>query len=246
MANKRRWQIYISILCMITGMLIAWQYSLAVLASEGANKGRNAMLVSVIEELEAETLVLEEKILELRKQLDALHDAQLEDEEEITSLQKELQWMRSIAALTEVYGPGITVTLDDNVAGSNAAKNQPDYNPNNYIIHDKNILYLVNEIKRAGAEAIAVNNQRIVSTSDIRCVGPVIFVNSTRMAPPYIIQAIGDPDRLERVVSMGEEYTYLKYKDFPVKLVRETVISLPAYKGGYSLNNAQKAPEGGS
>jgi uncharacterized protein YlxW (UPF0749 family) len=246
MANKRRGQIYLTILCIVTGMLIAWQYALTVSASAGAPKGRNAMLVSVIEGLEAETLVLEEKILAQRKQLDALHDAQLDDEEEITGLQKELQWLRSIAALTEVHGPGITVTLDDNVAGSNAARNLPDYNPNNFIIHDKNILYLVNEIRRAGAEAIAINNQRIVAVSDIRCVGPVIFVNSTRMAPPYIIQAIGDPERLEKLVSMGEEFTYLKYKDFPVRLVRETVISLPAYIGGYSLNSVQKAPEGGS
>ncbi|MEW6662874.1 MAG: DUF881 domain-containing protein [Bacillota bacterium] len=245
MANKSRWQIYLAVLCMVTGMLIAWQYALT-LKTMNAGQGRNAMLVSVIEGLEADTAQLEERILELRNQLDALHDAQIEDEEEISSLQKELQWMRSLAALTEVHGPGITVTLEDNVAGSNASKNQPDYNPNNFIIHDKNILYLVNEIKRAGAEAIAVNNQRIVSSSDIRCVGPVIFVNSTRMAPPYTIQAIGDPDRLERAVSLGEEFTYLKFKDFPVKLVRETVISLPAFKGGYSLNHAQKVPEGGS
>jgi len=246
MVKKCRWQLWISLLCIVTGMLIAWQYTHTVLASEGPARGKNAMLVSVIEGLEAEIAVLGEKVLAQRKQLAALHDIALSDAEEISSLQKELQWLRGLAALTEVHGPGITVILDDNVAGSNAARNQPDYNPNNFIIHDKNILYLVNEIRQAGAEAISINNQRIVSVSDIRCVGPVIFVNSTRMAPPYIIQAIGNPEHLERSVSAGEEFTYLKYKEFPVRIMMKEAISIPAFKGSYGLGNAQKVPEGGS
>jgi uncharacterized protein YlxW (UPF0749 family) len=246
MINFRRWQIYISTLCILTGILIAWQYVAIASAPEGQTRGRNVMLVSAIEELETEAVALGEKILTLRKELDTIHDAKLADEVELSSVQKELQWLRSLAGLTEVHGPGITVILDDNLAGSNAARDQPDYNPNNYIIHDKNILYIVNEIKRAGAEAIAVNNQRIVSISEIRCVGPVIFVNSTRMAPPYIIRAIGNPEVLEQMVLMGEEFSYLQYKGFPVRVVRESVVSIPAYKGSYTLNHAQIASEGGS
>ena len=69
--------------------------------------------------------------------------------------------------------------------------------PNRYIIHYENLLYLVNDLRNAGAEGISINGQRIVVSSEIRCVGNVILVNTTRLAPPFEISAIGDPKALE-------------------------------------------------
>ncbi len=62
---------------------------------------------------------------------------------------------------------------------------------NDYIVHDRDIREIVNELFAAGAEAISVNGQRLVASSSIRCVGPVVLVNSTQVAPPFMIKAIG-------------------------------------------------------
>ena len=55
----------------------------------------------------------------------------------------------------------------------------------------QDLLYIINDLKRGGAEAISINEQRIISTSEIRCVGNTILVNTTRLAPPYHIKVIG-------------------------------------------------------
>lgn len=160
-------------------------------------------------------------------------------------LQNQIQRLKLRAGLIEVTGPGIIIVLDDNITGAEAAKtNQPAlYDPEDYIVHDKNLLYLVSSLK-GQAEALAINNQRILPNSDIRCVGTVIMVNSTRLAPPYEIKAIGNPDLLEAAVMNSDEYIYLKSKEMPVKLTKADIINIPAYKGSHSLNYAQAIKEG--
>ncbi|MDN5344294.1 MAG: hypothetical protein PWQ18_405, partial [Clostridia bacterium] len=132
-------------------------------------------------------------------------------------------------------------------AGAQAAEksSQATYNPENFIIHDKNVLYLVNELRAAGAEAIAVNGQRIVTNSDIRCVGTVIMVNSTRLAPPYEVQAIGNPDTLLAAVEKSVDFSLLKSRDFPVKVAKSPNLTLPAYKGGFPQDYVRLPKAGG-
>lgn len=179
---------------------------------------------------------MEENILALRGQLDQLQRAQVDGSDELSVLQAELIELKNLAGLTEITGPGVTVVLDDNRSGAEAARLLPDYNPENFIIHDKDIRWLVNDAKRGGAEAIAINGHRLVNISEIRCVGPVIFINSTRMAPPYVVKIIGDPDTLEQLISTGDAFPILKWEDFPVKLTKEASITIPAYKGSLPLN----------
>ncbi|SMB90811.1 Uncharacterized conserved protein YlxW, UPF0749 family [Thermanaeromonas toyohensis ToBE] len=218
-------------ICFLSGLLVAWQLR-TQLTSAAQNK-KDTSLIEVIHALEQENKGLEERIATLRQKLEENQKNQARFENRLTGLQQQLDELKVSAGLVPLTGPGIIITLDDNTAGAQAAKTSSPatYNPENYIIHDKNILYLVNELKAAGAEGIAVNGQRLVTTSDIRCVGTVILVNSTRLAPPYEIKAIGDPEKLEAAILRSEEFTYLKSREFPVKLTKASQIVLPAYKG---------------
>ena len=75
-------------------------------------------------------------------------------------------------------GPGVTVEMND--AQKPVGSGQ---DPNLFIIHDDDILAVVNELFAAGAEAMCINGQRVVATTEVRCVGPVIMVNGNRVAP---------------------------------------------------------------
>ncbi len=238
------WHIWVAMICLFSGMLMAWQFQLSNASKALATERKGDSLISFIEDMEKSTADLEEEIGVLRSLIDDLQNKQVSGQDEMTNLQEELNLIKGLAGMVEVTGPGITIILDDNVAGAEAAKGQPGYKPERYIIHDKYVLYMVNEVKRAGAEAIAVNGQRIVTPSDIRCVGTVILVNSTRLAPPYIIQAIGNPEQLEQAILNGVEFPSLKAMDFPVKLTRESSITLPPYKGSYVQNHSQPVKEG--
>ena len=93
-----------------------------------------------------------------------------------------------VAGLTDVEGPGVSVILNDSKA-ENTTGDEADY-----LIHDSDLLSVINELRDAGAQAISFNGERILATSEVRCAGSVVMVNGKRFAAPFIIYAIGDPD----------------------------------------------------
>lgn len=104
----------------------------------------------------------------------------------------ELDYLRLICGLTDITGDGVIITLNDaegpDVVDADSVMD--------YIIHDSDILNVVNQLRIGGAQAISINNERIISTSEQVCAGPTIKVNSNRYAVPYEIKAIGDPREL--------------------------------------------------
>jgi len=241
----KKWHVYITIIAMVSGILIVGLFRTSKATQEATANNKTDNLISIIEQLENEITSLEETIANLHEQINTIQEEQVKGEALFENLNAYRENLRMQTGLTPLEGPGIKVTLDDNPKGAEAAKTSDvlTYNPENYIIHDKNVLYLVNDLKNSGAEAISINNQRIVSTSNIRCVGTVILVNSTRMAPPYEITAIGDPEQLEQGVLNGQEYNFLKMKDFPVKIEKLEKVEVPAYKGNYTPLYAREAKE---
>ncbi|NLL17997.1 MAG: DUF881 domain-containing protein [Clostridia bacterium] len=237
---SKRWQLTLTVVSLISGILLMSLILANQAARSEAAESSNEDLIEIINRVEEETVALEELIDEKRDRIDQIREHKVEDGE-LTVLQSELEWLRRRVGLTQVTGPGITVILDDNEALASAAKatNPLSFDPNSYIIHDKDLLYLVNDLKIGGAEAISINNQRIITSSDIRCVGTVILVNSTRLAPPYEIRAIGNPEKLMKQVSNGQTYPWLKSRDFPVEIIEEEVIQIPTYKGSFATGHLQ-------
>ena len=80
---------------------------------------------------------------------------------------------------------------------------QENVDQNAYLVHAEDILSVINELNVGGAEAIEINGQRIVSTSSVRCAGSVVNVNGVKIAAPFVITAIGDPDILESALTMS-------------------------------------------
>jgi len=155
-------------------------------------------------------------------------------------LNEGLQEAKNFAGLTQLEGPGVLVTLSD--ASSDADK-QPgksgDASQDNglldqeRIIHDQDILRVVNELYAAGAEAISINNLRYVGTSSVRCVGPTVLIDAERIASPIKIRAIGDPDTLMGGMKMpGGVVEQLREVDpRMINIEAEKDMTLPAYSG---------------
>ncbi len=143
----------------------------------------------------------------------------------------ELSNARFLAGLTPVQGPGVVVTLRDSKKSFPAMPNgvaPPS------IIHDTDINQVVNELKAAGAEAIAVNDQRLIATSSVRTAGATVLINFVPTAPPYVIRAIGDPKTLASAMSLpGGVASQLKAFDPAMFSVQGSgMLTLPAYSGG--------------
>lgn len=138
---------------------------------------------------------MEAEIRQLRQKTTELENALATGTQQTKVLNDSLQAAKMLAGLVEVEGPGIELILRDSERRP-APGSTESLLIDLYIIHDYDLLRVVNELRQAGAEAIAINGQRLVATSAIRCVGPVIYVNDIKMASPFVIHAIGDPNAL--------------------------------------------------
>jgi uncharacterized protein YlxW (UPF0749 family) len=164
-------------------------------------------------------------------------------------LSDDLQKANVLAGLVAVSGPGVVVTLRDS---KNPPPKPADMSHESYLeiakyyqIHDADIQMVINELRAAGAEAIAVNDQRVVATTAVRCVGPVVMVNNTQtQGSPVRVSAIGDPDTLNSALTMtnGVRDTFVNDPSM-FSLDKVKSLTLPAFAGATPLRYAKPAPD---
>jgi len=142
-------------------------------------------------------------------------------------LATQLKRSELLAGLTEVEGTGIIVTLHDS-----RKKSDINLDPNLNIIHDSDILSIINELRASGAEAISLNGDRIVATSEVRCAGPTVSVNNNRYAEPFEIKAIGDSANMENALLMRDGvYDTLTAYSIEVNIKKAAKVTIGSFKG---------------
>lgn len=169
-----------------------------------------------------------DKITELNNKITEYQNASSQRSETVALLKEELDDLSILAGLTSVKGQGITVTLDDTAAKEKIMLDAGFFDPNVYVIHDSDILLVINELRAAGAEAISVNGQRVAANSEIRCVGPVISINNVRLAAPFTISAIGDSTSLANALKLrGGVIDSIQEADIDVTVEKKEEIIIP-------------------
>ena len=124
----------------------------------------------------------------------------------------------------------IIITLDDNrnVEGD-------ELNISQYLVHEEDLLYIVNELFNSGADAVSINDQRIVSTSSIQCDGNIIRINGKMVGVPITIKAIGYPERLDGALNRPGGYLQMMALDgIKITTTRSEKITIQKYEGVYS------------
>lgn len=191
--RSKSWLLKITMMSVILGMLLAVSLKTQQqVRLEGGLPATTKETIEALREGKRQVKVLQEQVEEQQKKLTEYENQLVEGSSGGGMLGREIQDLRFQAGLTSVEGKGIIVTLKD--SPQKVAADVPSID---LLIHDSDIRNFINELVAAGAEAISVNDQRIVFRSAIRCVGPVIQVNDTEIVAPYEIKAIGDPRTLE-------------------------------------------------
>lgn len=184
--------------------------------------------------LRAEVLKYKEKydnkikeIEKIDKELETEIEKATENNSELTDAQNQIKEGNKILGLSEVKGPGITITVADSETDfSNAIDSSP------YLVHDKDILNIVNELKNAGAEAISINDHRVVTSTYIICGGNIINVNGEKIGSPFVIKAIGLPETLANLSRPGGTLNDLEQnRKLKVDLKKSNETTIPKYSG---------------
>ena len=175
---------------------------------------------------------LYQKLEEAENQLEVERANSTQNNTELTDLENEIKDGNKILGLSEVTGNGLIITINDN---QDISLNSWFADPNLLVVHDADLISVVNELKNAGAEAISINEQRLVTTSAIECDGNIIKVNGEKIGAPFTIKAIGLPEVLINVDRFGgyldnlRETRYLKVSI--EKATDKKTITIPKYTG---------------
>jgi uncharacterized protein YlxW (UPF0749 family) len=159
---------------------------------------------------------------------------------ESTQLQQQVDALRAATGLTAVDGPGLTVTLDD--APLPEGELEPGTQVDDYVVHQQDLDGVINALWAGGAEAMMVMDQRVIATSTIRCVGPVLLLQGRRYAPPYTVTAIGDQDAMQDALDDSEavaEYRlYAEFIGLGYQVDHKDRVTMPAYDGPIHVSEA--------
>ena len=228
MTNKKAIALVLGIMCfaLTTGICIQIKTVKSTNSASSQNYEEN--------NLRAEVLKYKEKYDNLLKETEKV-DAQLQEQiesatknnSELEETKNQINEKNKTIGLAEVTGPGVIITVADSDIDSNSVVDATDF-----IIHDTDILKIVNELKNAGAEAISINNQRVILTTPIICGGNIININGERIGSPFEIKAIGSPEALANLSRPGGWLSKLEKRGIKVSAIKKSnSITIPKYSG---------------
>ncbi|CAL9486777.1 hypothetical protein SUDANB120_03168 [Streptomyces sp. enrichment culture] len=214
--------------------------------SKGTNIRTDASLLrltDLIHERSQDNALLEQSTAAARGRVEALADR---DDGSTRAEDARLAALRATAGLEPLSGKGLTVTLNDAPPNATARiPNVPEPQPNDLVIHQQDLQAVVNALWQGGAQGIQVMDQRLISTSAVRCVGNTLILQGRVYSPPYKVSAVGDPAALRRALAASpalQNYQmYVAAYGLGWKVDEPRELKLPGYSGTVDLHHAKPA-----
>ncbi len=191
--------ILVGFLALLIGLVISIQIS----TTQGADPGGLIPLAKAqgfeveLKKVRAEKEVILQELNALEAKMEEIKKNSADGDTVVAELVSEVDKYKMSAGLVDVKGPGVIITITDPVA-DNEYGDAYSVIMYNYEL----LLSMVNKLKEAGAEAISINGQRIISRTEISLAGDNVNINAVPTAPPYIIKAIGNPDTIEATLTI--------------------------------------------
>lgn len=224
--DKKQIAIILGVMCMLltTGIIIQVNTIKKNAISDTVRTSNNDLRDEVLgwkeryERTYAELQKSEKELAEVRQEA-------TKDSDTFTEVEQELKSINSLLGLTDLTGKGIIITIADNNTAS-----IKDENLSSELVHNTDIIEIVNELKNVKAEAISINGQRVISTTAINCVGAVITVNGEKLNSPFVISAIGNQERLNGITRPGSYIQIMEEDGVIIKVEKSDEVKIPKYK----------------
>ena len=235
--HRKRGELAVVAVFVVLGFLLGLQLKCVRLyaASDPTSAARLETLQNLYNEVTEERDKLQDQLSETQKELEDYRAAAAHGEEN-EALKTEVDRLSMLAGLTDVEGPGVMVVMSDSKA-ENTTGDEADY-----LIHDSDLLTMLNELRDAGAEALSLNGQRVVATSEVRCAGSVVLINGQRVSAPFVIYAIGDPTTLYNALTMRNGVVdVLGQWQIDVRVTMNDKLLIPKYSGAVEFRHLSPA-----
>lgn len=225
----------VTAVCLLAGLIFGTSASLA---QDHPLSGEVNDLVGLITARDRQVGRLTDHAEELRADVARLRD--LVESSEARRLSRTADRMAPVVGVAPVTGPAVQVTLDD--AGYTLATLPTGYTVNDVVVHQEDLQGVINALWAGGAEAIMVQDQRLVATSSVQCVGNTLFLQGRVYSPPYTVTAIGDSASLhaaleaDPVVDIYRQWADTVGLGYAVQDLQE--VEMPGFTGGVRTEHA--------
>jgi len=237
------WRIAVPVVCLLGGLLFA--VSANTSAGYDLRGGRTTELSALVRDAEARVASAERRLVDLRGELERLEVSAAGSDERVVAARVEAAALGPAAGLTELVGPGLAVTLTDAPRGPDG-RYPADVEPDALVVHQQDLQSVLNGLWAGGAEAVAVADQRLISTSAVRCIGNTLLLHGRTYSPPYRISAIGNPVRLRAALDAEPGVTvfrqYVQTYGLGYRVERLGELRMPAYAGSLRLTSLPEGP----
>lgn len=230
------WTVLVPVVTAGAGVLFAMSFETAQGSDLRAERDLPQLIVAADERVAGLTT----RLGAVQKEVDALSKASSPTDQRLREMTRRADSLALPAATQTVSGPGLEVTLDDS---DRSVDQLPDgFTGDDIVVHQQDVQAVVNSLWAAGAEAMMIQDQRVISTSAVRCVGNTLVLQGRVYAPPYRIAAIGDADAMQRALDTDPSVAiYRQYVDavgLGYEVHAQRSLELPAYSGSVDLAHA--------
>lgn len=222
--DKTKRSIALALVCLSLGLILTWQYK-SINNSEtvtGLENLREDQLKDELIQLQDDYADMLERFTELKNENEEIKEQGMNENDIRDRLNKELVEVKTFAGMLDVTGAGLLINMKE---GST------------FSIQDDDLLQLINELRSADAQAISINDERIVAMTEIRSVSSLyIMINGNRYTSPYEIKVIGDPQKMENSLNMiGGVMDDFKGLDFQISIEKSDSIVIKGVKDDGSV-----------
>lgn len=232
--RKKYIAIILGIVCFILVISIFTQMKTVESMKKTVNTGssRNSDLIDEVFRLQEKNNKLYEQLEDSEDRLEKIRTQAASGSEEDTEAEAELKDNNLLLGLSEMNGEGIIIILDDNrnIQGD-------EINVSQYLVHEEDLLQVVNELFNAGAEAISINGHRVVNSTAILCDGNIIRVNGKVITVPITIKAISSKAIYNTLIRPRGYLQLMADEGVDVKIERLDKITIPKYDGVYNYSH---------
>ncbi|MBV9351460.1 MAG: DUF881 domain-containing protein [Mycobacterium sp.] len=208
--SRSPWRLGVPLVCLLAGLLLAATHGVS---GGGEIRGSDApRLVDLVRAEQSSVDRLSAERAALATRIDSTHGRSTDSA--LAAMLKRSAELAGEAGLDPVHGPGLVVTLTDAQRDANG-RFPRDASPDDLVVHQQDIQAVINALWSAGAEAIQMQDQRLVATSAPRCVGNTLLLNGRTYSPPYTIAAIGDAAAMQAALAAAPLVTL--YKQYVVR-----------------------------
>lgn len=235
------WGVLVPVVTIVAGALFATSRTAA---SQGSVRNDTVSIADLVKRGTTNNARVAARIDALQDEIEQLTQEGAQSNTVVAELTSRADGIAGAAGRTPVKGPAIEVTLNDSNLKSHELPS--GFSVDDVVVHQQDVQAVVNALWAAGAEAMMLMDQRVISTSAVRCVGNTLILQGRVYSPPYVITAIGDVPAMQKGLSNDKQVRiyreYVAAVGLGYQVRTHSSVQLPAYSGTITPRYAVAGP----